>query len=133
MKFTRIAKGPYSGAYKVYPGNGESLREVLQAIAIASFKTALPVRWGYFHYDPKDTLTRREADKFIKLNKEEPLLLHMDYVKGRACKTHARRSKKGDVILWIDKDYRRIPLDSVLLPAQASLRKSEESFKEFLN
>lgn len=76
-------------------------QEVLRAIAKASFALAQPVGMGFIHFNENHVLTNEEADSFISesFDGQKIIVLEMDYVKGRQCKTYVRKIEDGHFVL----------------------------------
>lgn len=83
------------GITHIYVGEGETERQVLRAIAKASFELARPAGLGWIHFDDKEEVMLNEAEMFISLPpRYNDIVVDMDYVQGRQCKTVIY--KKGD-------------------------------------
>ncbi len=83
------------GVTHIYVGDGETERQVLRAIAKASFDLARPAGLGWLHFNDKEVVMLNEAEMFISLPpRYSDIVVDMDYVQGRQCKTVIH--KKGD-------------------------------------
>lgn len=83
------------GITHIYVGDGETERQVLRAIAKASFELARPAGLGWIHFNDKEVVMLNEAEMFISLPpRYNDIVVDMDYVQGRQCKTLL--FKKGD-------------------------------------
>ena len=77
-------------------GEEENQRDVLRAIAVASFELARPAGMGRLRFDGGSTLRPEEADRYIR-QEEKGLALSMDYVEGRQVKTYVRTENDGNL------------------------------------
>lgn len=78
------------GDIHIYLDNSEDERNVLRAIAKASFETARPAGMGFLHFNAATSLTDEIVDRLISPNG-----VQMDYVEGRQCKTFIRKVDVG--------------------------------------
>lgn len=83
-------------SHQIRLGEGENQKDVLRAIAVASFELARPAGMGRLHFDGGSTLRPEEADRYIRVE-EEGLSLSMDYVEGRQVKTYVRTEDDGSL------------------------------------
>jgi len=95
MRFERI-----NGISHIFVSQKKE-QEVLRAIAKASFALAQPVGMGLTHFRGNHILTNEEADSFISesFDGQQIIVLEMDYVKGRQCKTYIRKIEDGHFVL----------------------------------
>ena len=82
--------------YIIRPTEGEDLRSLLQAIAVASFEQSRPVSMGWYQFDAGTVITPEQADRFIQ-ERDGKLALHMDYVEGRQVKTIIEQDDEGNL------------------------------------
>ena len=93
MKFEKRDDGAH-----IYVQNNEGEFEVLRAIVQASFDSAVPVGMGFLNFDASHKLNRNDAEKMINKtdwNKPDTIVVSMDYVGGRQCKTVISRVEKN--------------------------------------
>jgi hypothetical protein len=88
------------GVRNIYTEEGEDERDILRAIVIASFETANAVEIGRLHFQRDQEMTGEDADRFITLPpKYGNVVVDMDYVQGRQCKTTIIKKSEGRFIL----------------------------------
>lgn len=85
------------GTTHIWCDEGESERDVLHAIANATFETAAAVGMGLFHYNPDTILPDEYLDRIINLDADR--VLDMEYVEGRQVKTYLDRVEPGHFTL----------------------------------
>lgn len=83
--------------YVLKLGKGETPRNALRAIAVASFELSRPAGMGRLHFDGGTTLRPEDADRFIR-DWEGQLSLSMDYVEGRQVKTRIHTDEAGKMV-----------------------------------
>ena len=80
----------------ITPEAGENIEDILLAITRASFESAESAGMGLLHYDPGDKW--EDVKTQVTLcpgGKNSPMLLHLDYIAGRRCKSQVwRRGSK---------------------------------------
>jgi len=99
----------------------ESADEVLEIMARVSYTRAKPVQLGFLapHKIPNEEM---DFSQFVDLNSK--IVLKMDYVNGRQCKTEVHRDN-GDLIFnaWLherDRGAAEFYLDHVIAELEAS-------------
>ena len=96
------------GARYIQVEDGEDARDVLRAIVIASFETASPIELGQLHFNSDQEMTPENADSFISLPPEYGnVVVNMDYVQGRMCKTTITQESEKLFTLdinWYERD-----------------------------
>ncbi len=85
------------GTTHIWCDEGESERDVLRAIANATFETAAAVGMGLVHYNPDTVLPEEFLDNVVNLNSNR--VLNMEYVEGRQVKTFIDRVEPGHFTL----------------------------------
>ncbi|MBI2405704.1 hypothetical protein HYV21_01475 [Candidatus Microgenomates bacterium] len=80
--------------HRIYVEQGEDPRQILRAIAVASFELARPIRLGWLAHDGGAAMTPEDADQFIG-EWGGKLSLSMDYVQGRQVKTGISQEADG--------------------------------------
>lgn len=83
--------------YVLKLGKGETPRNALRSIAVASFELARPAGMGRLHFDGGTTIRPEDADRFIQ-DWEGGLSLSMDYVEGRQVKTKIDTNDDGEMV-----------------------------------
>ncbi len=88
--------------HKIRLDQGDNPREVMRAIAVASFELARPVAMSRFNFDGGSTMTTQDADRFIE-ERDSKLRLRMDYVEGRQVKTFVDLEDDGSLTIntWL--------------------------------
>ncbi len=91
-----------TGDYTIKLGKGETPKNALRSIAVASFELSRAAGMGIFHFDGGSTLKPEQADRYIK-EKDGKFQLDMDYVEGRQVKTHVNTDEQGQLIFnsWL--------------------------------
>ena len=84
-------------SHQIRLGEGENQKDVLRAIAVASFELARPAGLGRLHFNGGSTLRPEEADVYI-MEEKEGLALAMDYVEGRQVKTYVHTQDDGNLV-----------------------------------
>ena len=82
-----------NGSTHIWCDEGESERDVLRAIASATFETAAAVGLGLLHYNPNTVLPDEFLDRAVNLDAD--WVLELDYVEGRQVKTYLERFEPG--------------------------------------
>ncbi|MFA6428999.1 MAG: hypothetical protein WCV84_00690 [Patescibacteria group bacterium] len=80
----------------------ESEHTVLRAVVKASFELARPVGMGRIHFRAGHTMTDTEADSCIMLPPRRDMVVGMEYVQGRQCKTRVQKVADGHFVLSDD-------------------------------
>ncbi|HEX8974829.1 MAG TPA: hypothetical protein VF817_05120 [Patescibacteria group bacterium] len=81
-------------------GDAGAEKAVLRAIVIASFELSRPAGLGFLHFDKSTKMTEDEADRFISLPpRHGDVVIEMDYVQGRQCKTVVWKKGPGHYLL----------------------------------
>lgn len=91
-----------TGDYTIKLAKGETPKNALRSIAVASFELSRAVGMGIVHFDGGSTLRPEQADRYIK-EKDGKFELNMDYVEGRQVKTHVSTDEQGQLIFngWL--------------------------------
>jgi len=92
------------GVSHVYIEEGEDEHQVLRAIVKASFMLAQPVGMGWINFSKEHQMTDDVADRFI--TKCDHIVIEMDYVGGRQCKTYLQKIEDGHFTL-LNRTYER--------------------------
>lgn len=89
-------------SHQIRLGEGENQKDILRAIAVASFELARPAGSGRLHFDGGSTLRPEEADRYIIKERAGPSLA-MDYVEGRQVKTYIYTQDDGSLVFnsWL--------------------------------
>jgi hypothetical protein len=88
------------GETHIYPEGEETELEVLRAIVKASFELARPAGMGWLHFNDGQRMTNMFADQCISLPpKCGDMVIDMDYVQGRQCKTYVHKVDENHFIL----------------------------------
>lgn len=113
--------------HQIRLGEGENQKDILRAIAIASFELARPAGLGRLHFDGGSTLRPEQADRYIR-KEEKGLSLDMDYVEGRQVKTFVRSEGDGSLVFssWLFERDRGNP-DPVFQRAKEILQSEHPS------
>jgi hypothetical protein len=85
------------GTTHIWCDEGESERDVLRAIANATFETAAAVGMGLMHYNPDTVLPEEYLERVVNLDGDR--VLSMEYVEGRQVKTSIDRVEPGHFTL----------------------------------
>ncbi len=114
-------------SHQILLGEGENQKDVLRAIAVASFELARPAGLGRLHFDGGSTLRPEDVDGYIKAEKEG-LSLSMDYVEGRQVKTYIHPQDDGTLVFnsWLFEKDRGNP-DPVFQRAKEILQSEHPS------
>lgn len=84
----------------IYLEGDETEQQVLRAIVRASFELARPVGLGFIHFEDGPPMTDEDADQSINLSPDYGnLVVQMDYVQGRQCKTYIKKISDGHFTL----------------------------------
>ena len=84
----------------IYVEEGETEQQVLRAIVKASFELARPIGFSRQHFDASQKMTEEVADKFINLlPHHRNVVVDMDFVQGRRCKTKLSKQNDGHFTL----------------------------------
>lgn len=97
MKYEKKDDGTH-----VYVEGTEGEFEVLRVIIQASFDSAAPVGMGFLNFDKSQKFNRNDAEKLINKtdwDKPDAIVVNMDYVGGRQCKTFIRRVEKNHFVI----------------------------------
>lgn len=114
-------------SHQIRLGEGENQKDVLRAIAVASFELARPAGLGRRHFDGGSTLRPEQTDRYIR-EKEKGLSLDMDYVEGRQVKTFIHTEGDGSLVFdsWLFERDRGNP-DPVFKRAKEILQSEHPS------
>jgi hypothetical protein len=105
MKWLRVNRQGWDYRYLV-PDRGETARQIVEAVATASFNSAWPEGYGWEQWEPTAEVTLEDVRRVIPdvFRRMPPRglagpprdVLRMDYVGGRRCKTHIVRETRGE-------------------------------------
>lgn len=114
-------------SHQIRLGEGENQKDVLRAIAVASFEFARPAGLGRLHFDRGSTLRLEEADGYI-MEEKAGLSLAMDYVEGRQVKTYVHTQDDDSLVFdsWLFERDRGNP-DPVFQRAKEILQSQHPS------
>lgn len=85
----------------IYVEGGETEQQVLRSIVKASFELARPAGLGWLHFRDNQPMTDEDADHCINLPPDHGgMVIEMDYVQGRQCKTYIQKIDEGHFTLF---------------------------------
>lgn len=114
-----------NGTTHIYVEKGETDQEVLRAIVKASFELARPAGLGWIHFNDEQGMTDEMADEFVDLSRD--VVVSMDYVQGRQCKTVIFKEKKDHFTLNNNCFERDRGLPDTMLDRAKALLTGEET------
>ena len=106
MKWRRVDEHGFDYCY-LFPDPGETDRQVVAAVAAASFNSAWPEGYGWEQWDPTvevgvDDVRDALPEAFGRRRfREKDEALGMDYVGGRRCTTRIHRETRGEQRGWL--------------------------------